>query len=84
MLTDCARYYQIECCIDEWSTGTCQQSNWTEERYKAVYLSHLNSLYDLNSLGPPQIGRDLLAQIRLDLLKNARSVSLLPILASLL
>jgi len=62
----------IECCIDEWSDGTWKTSSWSEERYKAIYRSHLNSLHDLRNHGHHQQGGDLLAQIQFDLLKYAR------------
>jgi len=62
----------IECCIDEWSTGTYNESSWKEERYRTNYLSHLNSLRDLHTHGPHQEGRDLLRQIQHDLLTAAR------------
>ncbi|KAH9954062.1 hypothetical protein BC827DRAFT_80350 [Russula dissimulans] len=61
----------IECCIDEWTDGTRQPSNWDEARYKAVYISHVSSLVDLRGHGLPQ-SRDLLAQIQRDLLNDAR------------
>jgi hypothetical protein len=67
MLTGCTCCLQIECCIDEWSDGTWKESNWGEERHKAIYYSHLNSLGDL---GHHQ-GVDL-AQMQYDLLKSAR------------
>ncbi|KAF8506729.1 hypothetical protein F5888DRAFT_1644820, partial [Russula emetica] len=59
-------------CIDEWSTGTYRESMWTEERCRANYVSHLNSLRDLHTHGPHQEGRDFLQKIQCDLLKNAR------------
>ncbi|KAH9984988.1 hypothetical protein BJV77DRAFT_1162251 [Russula vinacea] len=62
----------IESCIDEWSDGTWKESKLTEERYKAIYVSHLNTLRDLHSHGQHQQGGDLLAQIQNDLLKEAR------------
>jgi hypothetical protein len=62
----------IECCIGEWSEGTWKESNLSEERYKAIYLSHLNSLRDLRSHGQHLQGGDILAQIQYDLLKEAR------------
>ena len=71
MLTICT-LHQIESCIDEWSDGTWKESKLTEERYKAIYVSHLNTLRDLHSYGQHQQGGDLLAQIQHDLLKNAR------------
>ena len=67
----CTRH-QIECCIDEWSCGTWIESTWSEEYYKAIYRSHLNSLLDLSNHGNHRQGGDLLAQIQLDLLKEAR------------
>jgi hypothetical protein len=63
----------IECCINEWSTGTCNESSWKEGSYKATYLSHLNSLRDLYTHGPHREGRDLLEQIQHDLLRAART-----------
>ncbi|KAF8471404.1 hypothetical protein DFH94DRAFT_201400 [Russula ochroleuca] len=62
----------IECCIEEWSDGTWKQSNLSEERYKAIYLSHLNSLRDFYNHGQLQQGGNLLDQIQCDLLKEAR------------
>jgi hypothetical protein len=62
----------IECCIDEWSTGTRKESMWKEEDYKTKYLSHLDLLRDITSRGPDQKGKNLLAWIQHDLLKNAR------------
>ena len=43
-----------------------------EERYKANYVAHLNSLRDLNAHGTHDEGRDLLWQIQRDLLSAAR------------
>jgi len=62
----------IECCIDEWSTGTRKDSNWSEVQYEAIYSSHRNSLHDLRNHGRREHGGDLLAQIQFDLLKDAR------------
>ncbi|KAI0274561.1 hypothetical protein BGY98DRAFT_920581 [Russula aff. rugulosa BPL654] len=62
----------IECCIDEWSTGTCIESSWKEELYKTNYVSHLNSLRDLNTHGTHHEGKDLVWQIQRDLLSAAR------------
>jgi hypothetical protein len=76
MLTGFTRCHQIECCIEEWSDGTWKQSNLSEERYKAIYLSHLNSLRDFYNHGQLQQGGNLLDQIQCDLLKEARYVSL--------
>jgi hypothetical protein len=56
---------------------------WKEEDYKTKYLSHLDLLRDITSRGPDQKGKNLLAWIQHDLLKNARSVSSLPIINSL-
>jgi len=61
----------IECCIDEWSTGTWKETNWSQDRYCGNYNSHLNSLRDLRNHGRRQ-GGDLLAQIQFDLFKLAR------------
>ncbi|KAH9954064.1 hypothetical protein BC827DRAFT_80429 [Russula dissimulans] len=61
----------VECCIDEWTSGTRKDSNWDELRYKIVYFSHISSLNDLRDHGQPQ-GEDLLAHIQHSLLKNAR------------
>jgi Domain of unknown function (DUF6532) len=79
MLTSCTRCHQIECCIDEWSDGTFKESNWSEERYKTIYLSHINSLHDFRSSGHQQ-GGDPLAELQYDLLKGARWVSPLSIM----
>ena len=82
MLTGYVRFYQIECYIDEWSTGRYKESTWKEEHYKTIYLSHINSLLDLKRYGANLEGKNLLAQIQDDLLKNARSVSSLSIINS--
>jgi hypothetical protein len=74
MLTGCTRH-QVECCIGEWSDGTWKESKFTEERYKSIYLSHVNTLLNLHSHGQHQQGGDLLAQIQYDLLREARYVS---------
>jgi Domain of unknown function (DUF6532) len=71
MLTVCTRL-QVECCIGEWSDGTWKESKLSEERYKSIYLSHLNTLRDLRNYGEHQQGGDLLAQIQYDLLNEAR------------
>jgi hypothetical protein len=42
---------------------------WEEERYKAFYVSHLNSLGNFNNYSPGD-----LTQIQDELLENARSV----------
>jgi Domain of unknown function (DUF6532) len=83
MLTGCTGCHQIECCIVEWYDGTWKESNWREERYKATYLSHLNTLRDLRNHGQRRQGGDLLAQIQHDLLRGARSVSPLSIMDTL-
>jgi len=62
----------IECCIDEWSTGTCKESTWKEVDYNANYLSHLNSLRDLRNRGLHQKSRDPLQRIQQNLLRAAR------------
>jgi hypothetical protein len=62
----------VECCIGEWSDGTWKESKFTEERYKSIYLSHVNTLLNLHSHGQHQQGGDLLAQIQYDLLREAR------------
>jgi Domain of unknown function (DUF6532) len=71
MLMVCT-HHQIESCIGEWSDGIWKESKLSEERYKSIYLSHLNTLRDLHSHGQHQQGGDLLAQIQNDLLKEAR------------
>jgi hypothetical protein len=62
----------IECCIDEWSTGTYNESTWKEERYKTKHLWHLNTLRALYTHGPHREGKYLLQQIQRDLLTAAR------------
>ncbi|KAH7917552.1 hypothetical protein BV22DRAFT_991734, partial [Leucogyrophana mollusca] len=34
----------IECCIDEWASGTRTEVSFTEEEYKEVYEKHLANL----------------------------------------
>ncbi|KAF8484453.1 hypothetical protein DFH94DRAFT_713756 [Russula ochroleuca] len=55
-----------QCCIDEWTDGTRKGSSWDEERFKAVYRSHLEPLSQIHEGGDP------LEEIRRDLLRNAR------------
>jgi Domain of unknown function (DUF6532) len=71
MLTVCT-HHQVESCISEWSDGTWKESKLSEERYKSIYVLHLNTLRDLRSYGERQPGGDLLAQIQYDLLNEAR------------
>ena len=66
------RCHQIECCIDEWSTGTYNESSWKEGRYKTIYRSHLNSLRDIYTHGPHRGGVELLQRIQHDLSRVAR------------
>lgn len=63
------RFYQIECCIYEWSDGTRRAPNWNEEHYKTTYRSHINTLSDLRDHSPH--GEDLVQQIQSDLLDVA-------------
>jgi Domain of unknown function (DUF6532) len=72
MLTGSTHCHQIQCCIDEWSDGTWKESNWSEERCKAIYLSHLSALRDFRIRGHNQHDGNLLKQIQYDLLKVAR------------
>ena len=65
-------YHQIECCINEWSTGTYNESSWKEERYKTIYRSHLNTIRDLHTHGLLREGIDRVQQIQHDLLRVAR------------
>jgi hypothetical protein len=46
-----------------------------EERFKAIYRSHLESLIDFRNHSQLQQGGNLLEQIQRDLLKEARYVS---------
>jgi len=62
----------IECCIDEWSTGTYKESSWKEVDYQANYLSHLNSLRDYHNRAPYKKDRSLLQRIQDELLTAAR------------
>ena len=36
--------YQIECAIDEWSSGSFTKVPFTEEQYAPVYRHHLREL----------------------------------------
>ena len=65
-------YHQIECCIDEWSDGIWKESNWSEERCKGIYRSHLSSLHNFCDLGHHRQNGDLLVQIQFELLRDAR------------
>jgi Domain of unknown function (DUF6532) len=71
MLTVCA-FRQIECCIDEWSTGTWKETNWSQERYEAIYRSHRKSVHDFRNHGRHQEGGNTLVQIQFDLFRDAR------------
>ncbi|KAH8981726.1 hypothetical protein EDB92DRAFT_1952876 [Lactarius akahatsu] len=61
----------IECCIDEWTDGTHQETSWDEERFKIAYQSHVRSLDDFRKLGPAQ-GYNSFEYIRSSLLNVAR------------
>ncbi|KAH9029782.1 hypothetical protein EDB83DRAFT_1858208 [Lactarius deliciosus] len=61
----------IECCIDEWTDGTCQETSWDEERFKVTYRSHVGLLDDFR-LGAAQGYYDSFEYIQSDLLKEAR------------
>jgi len=61
----------IECCIDEWSSGTRKDSNWDDPKFQTVYDSHVSSLLDFQAHSPAS-NRDLLYQLQCDLLRNAR------------
>jgi len=61
----------IECCIDEWSSGTRKSSSWDDAKFQTVYDSHVSSLLDFQAHSPAS-NRDLLYQLQCDLLRNAR------------
>jgi hypothetical protein len=61
----------IECCIDEWSSGTRKDSSWDDAKLQTVYDSHVSSLLDFQAHSPAS-NRDLLYQLQCDLLRNAR------------
>jgi hypothetical protein len=54
--------YQVERCIDKWTSGKRKKSTWTEDRFKVVYYSYISLLE----------GTDLLTGIQQDLLKHAQ------------
>jgi len=60
----------VECCIDEWSSGMRQDSSWDDEKFQAVYTSHVSSLFDFKAHSPTS--NDVLNQLQCDLLKDAR------------
>jgi len=60
----------IECCIDEWSTGTRKDSSWDDAKFQTVYDSHVSSLLDIQAYSPAS--NSLLYQMQCDLLRNAR------------
>ncbi|KAN0137422.1 hypothetical protein V8E53_004867 [Lactarius tabidus] len=60
----------IECCIDEWSSGTRKDSGWDDAKLQTVYDSHVSSLLDFQAHSPAS-NRDLLYQLQCDLLRNA-------------
>jgi hypothetical protein len=61
-------FYQIECCINEWTSGTRKESLWDEERFKTVYRIHRKSLTEPSEM--PLVG-DKLEEIRRGLWENA-------------
>ncbi len=62
---------QIECCIDEWTDGTRKETGWDEERFKAVYQSHISSLNDFQQRSIAQ-GDGVFERIRSYLLMKGR------------
>ncbi|KAN0135085.1 hypothetical protein V8E53_006976 [Lactarius tabidus] len=56
----------IECCIDEWSDGELRETSWEDERFRAVYQSHLDSLNDFRKRSD-----DVFEQFRYRLCKEA-------------
>jgi hypothetical protein len=58
----------IECCINEWTSGTRKESLWDEERFKTVYRIHRKSLTEPSEM--PLVG-DKLEEIRRGLWENA-------------
>jgi len=61
----------IECCIDEWSDGTHNETGWDEERFKTVYQSHIMSLNDFQQRSIAQ-DDDAFECVRRYLLQGAR------------
>ena len=62
---------QIECCIDEWSDGTYNETRWDEEQFKTVYRSHISSLNDFQQQSIVQ-GDGVFEHIRNYLLMGGR------------
>ncbi|KAG2355605.1 hypothetical protein BDR07DRAFT_1493008 [Suillus spraguei] len=44
MFNAAAKICQIECCIDEWTTGVREDIKFSSVAYSPVYLGHLDSL----------------------------------------
>ena len=68
---ECVHYYQIECCIDEWTDGTCKDTKWSEEQFKTAYQSHISLINDFWQHDIAQ-NAGLFEHIRNDLLNGAR------------
>jgi Domain of unknown function (DUF6532) len=61
MLTGYLFCHQIECCINEWTSGTRKESLWDEERFRTVYRTHRKSLTEPSEM---LLGGDELKEIR--------------------
>ena len=68
MLTGYLLCHQIECCINEWTSGTRKESLWDEERFKTVYRTHRKSLTEPSEM---LLGGDELKEIRRALWETA-------------
>lgn len=68
MLTGYLFCHQIECCINEWTSGTRKESLWDEERFRTVYRTHRKSLTEPSEM---LLGGDELKEIRRALWETA-------------
>ena len=63
---------QIECCIDEWSSGSWTRIPFTYENYQEVYSHHLGALKTLSDQGLNLRSCDPLGQLRSEIFNKGR------------
>jgi len=62
----------IECCIDEWSSGSWTRIPFTYENYHEVYSHHLSAMKSLSGQGLELRGCDPLRQLRSEMFNRGR------------
>jgi len=62
----------IECCIDEWSSGSWTKIPFTYENYQEVYSHHLSAMKGLSDQGLDLRGCDPLGQLRSEMFNKGR------------